>query len=211
MPGGTKISGIIPGEKHGTRMRLHDTSLIAIAEVLLHRTRADQVVPTYQEFLEKYPSVSQLAKASVEELAALIYPLGLHWRVDLLYDMAQELHSRFGDQIPTEREALESLSGVSHYIATAIRCFAYGYPDALLDTNTVRICGRLLDIPVTDGSRRSKKFRNLLEILVDTKHPRKFNFALLDHGALICGSRNPLCNECSVKQHCCYGKSRLGR
>ena len=188
-----------------------DPYSIAIAEVLLHRTRADQVVPTYQKFLEKYPSVSQLAKASIEKLAALIYPLGLHWRVDLLYDMAQELHSRFGDQIPTDREDLESLPGVSHYIATAIRCFAYGYPDALLDTNTVRICGRLLDIPVTDGSRRSKKFRKLLETLVDTKHPRKFNFALLDHGALICHSRNPLCNECSVKQHCCYGKSRLGR
>ena len=156
-----------------------DPYAITIAEVLLHRTRADQVVPTYREFLKKYPSVSQLEKASIEELAALIYPLGLHWRVDLLYDMAHELHSRFEDQIPTEREDLESLPGISHYIATAIRCFAYGYPDALLDTNTVRICGRLLDIPVTDGSRRSERFRNLLETLVDTEHPRKFNFALL--------------------------------
>ena len=188
-----------------------DPYAIAIAEVLLHRTRADQVVPTYQEFLTTYPSVSHLAKASIEDLKALLHPLGLHWRVALLHNMAQLLHLRFGDLIPAKREDLESLPGVSHYIATAIRCFAYGYPDALLDTNTVRICGRLLGLTVTDGSRRSGKFRKLLEALVDTKHPREFNYALLDHGALICRSRNPRCNECSVNQHCCYGRRTLGR
>lgn len=191
--------------------RTRDPYAIAVAEVLLHRTRADQVVPTYREFLEKYPSVSRLVEAPIDELRSLIYPLGLHWRVDLLYDMAQELHLKFTDLIPTRREDLESLPGVSHYIATAIRCFAFGYPDALLDTNTVRICGRLLGISVTDGSRRSEKFRKLLEALVDTTHPREFNYALLDHGALICRSRNPLCTECSVKEHCCYGRSISGR
>ena len=184
-----------------------DPYAITIAEVLLHRTRADQVVPTYSRFLEQYPTVSHLAKASIEELRNLVYPLGLHWRVDLLYSMAQKLHSGFNDKIPENREDLESLPGVSHYIATAIRCFAYGYPDALLDTNTVRITGRLLNIPVTDGSRRSAKFRNLLETLVDSKHPRECNYALLDHGALICRRRNPVCNECPIKQHCFYGSN----
>ncbi len=168
-------------------------------------------MPVYHQLLDIYPSVSELAKASLEKLGDLIQPLGLHWRVELLFNMAQELHTRFDDRIPTRREDLESLPGVSHYIATAVRCFAFGYPDALLDTNTVRICGRLLDIPVTDGSRRSKKFRNLLENLVEPDRPGDFNFALLDHGALICRSRSPLCNECSVKQHCCYGKSMSGR
>ena len=187
-----------------------DPYAIAIAEVLLHRTRADQVVTTYKKFLEQYPSVSQLAKASIEELQNLVYPLGLRWRVALLYNMAQELHSRFNDQIPCKREDLESLPGVSHYIATAIRCFAYGYADALLDTNTVRIVGRLTNIPVTDGSRRSKAFRVQLETLVDTHHPRRYNYALLDLGALICRSRNPLCEQCPVLQHCCYGTGKLG-
>ncbi|MDE0682269.1 MAG: DNA-binding protein [Candidatus Poribacteria bacterium] len=187
-----------------------DPYAITIAEVLLHRTRADQVVPTYLEFLKKYPSVRQLAKACIEEIQALVYPLGLRWRVDLLSKMAQDLHSRFNDQIPSKREELESLPGISHYIATAVRCFAFGYPDALLDTNTVRIVGRLLDIPVTDGSRRSREFRILLETLVDTQHPRLFNFALLDHGALVCRSRSPLCDECPVLQHCCYGRSEVG-
>ena len=188
-----------------------DPYQILVAEVLLHRTRADHVVPVYHQFLDTYPSVSELAKASVDQLGDLIQPLGLHWRVELLFNMAQELHVRFDDQIPTERENLESLPGVSHYISTAVRCFAYGYPDALLDTNTVRICGRILDIPVTDGSRRSKKFRNLLENLVDPDRPGDFNFALLDHGALICRSRTPLCKECPVRKHCYYGKSMSGQ
>ena len=188
-----------------------DPYQVIIAEVLLHRTRADQVVPVYLEFLKRYPSVSELAKASAEEIGNLIQSLGLHWRVEMLHDMAQQLHTRFNDQVPTEREDLESLPGVSHYIATAVRCFAYKYTDALLDTNTVRICGRLLGIPVTDGSRRSKKFRNLMENLLDPDHPRDFNFALLDHGALICRSRNPLCHKCPVRTHCSCGNNMSGQ
>ena len=101
-----------------------DPYQVIIAEVLLHRTRADQVVSVYLEFLKRYPSVSELAKASAEEIGNLIQSLGLHWRVEMLHGMAQQLHTRFNDQVPTEREDLESLPGVSHYIATAVRCFA---------------------------------------------------------------------------------------
>lgn len=188
-----------------------DPYQIIIAEVLLHRTRADQVVPVYQSFIEKFPSLYELATAPVNEIKEVLKSLGLFWRVELLHKMAKELVSKFNGIIPSSREELESLPGVSHYIASAVRCFAYEYPDALLDTNTVRICGRLFDIPVTDGSRRSRKFRNLLEALVDLNHPRDFNFALLDHGAIICRGRDPLCRECPVNQQCYYGKRMLNK
>ena len=178
---------------------------ILIAEVLLHRTRADQVVPVYQQFLQQYPSVSDVARASAGAIGKIIKPLGLHWRIELLHDMARELHERFGGKIPQDREGLESLPGISHYIATAVRCFAFGYPDALLDTNTVRISGRLFGLQVNDGSRRNKSFRVLLENLVDPGNPRDSNYALLDLGALICRSRNPLCPECPVSGFCRYG------
>jgi A/G-specific adenine glycosylase len=184
-----------------------DPYRILAAEVLLHRTRADQVAPVYQSFLDRFPSVNELALASSEEIRNEIKTLGLFWRIDLMREMAQELVSRFDGNIPSEKDELESLPGVSHYIATAVRCFAYRYPDAILDTNTVRICGRFLGIPVTDGSRRSKKFRGILEKLVDPEHPRSFNFAMIDLGALVCKSRNPSCSECPVKQQCFYWNS----
>jgi len=183
-----------------------DPYRLLIVEVLLHRTRADQVAPIYLELLQKFPSPKELAEASLKELGELLEPLGLFWRIKLLHDMANELVSRLGSKIPKDRNELESLPGVGHYIAAAVRCFAYGYPEALLDTNTVRICGRVFGIPVTDGSRRSKRFRELLEALVDPQHPREFNFALIDHGALICRSRTPLCSKCYIKQICAYGR-----
>lgn len=183
---------------------------ILVAEVLLHRTRADQVVPVYRAFLEKFPTPQKLAGASLNELEELTNPLGLFWRIELLHKMAKDLVSRFEGKVPESREILESLPGVSHYIATAVRCFAYGCPDAILDTNTVRICGRLFGLKVNDGSRRNKKFRKILEKLIKPQQPREFNYALVDHGALVCRSRNPLCSECPVSQQCVYARSVFG-
>jgi A/G-specific adenine glycosylase len=184
---------------------VRDPYKVLIAEILLHRTRADQVVPVYRDFIEQFPAINFIARASVDELMEIMKPLGLYWRVELLREMAQQLISRFDGSIPQEKKALESLPGISHYIASALRCFAYGYADALLDTNTVRICGRLLSIPVTDGSRRSKKFREIIETLVDPDRPHEFNYALIDHGALVCRSRNPICVDCSVRRQCSFG------
>lgn len=186
-----------------------DPYQVLVAEVLLHRTRADQVLPVYFDFLEKYPNIFEIDQTSIEELTEVMKPLGLFWRIELIKKMAAELCSRFRGEIPSSREDLESLSGVSHYIATAVRCFAFGYSDALLDTNTVRITGRLLGLATTDGSRRSRKFREILEALIDHKFPREFNFGLIDLGALICRARSPLCDRCPLNDHCHYYRGGL--
>ena len=96
--------------------------------------------------------------------------------VQLQHDLA--IHSSIED--------LTSLPGVSHYIASAVRCFAFGYPDALLDTNTVRVSGRIFGLPVSDSSRRSKLFREVLERLLDQRCPREFNWTLIDFAWAIC-------------------------
>lgn len=186
-----------------------DPYRILVAEVLLHRTRAEQVVPLYEAFLAKFPSPDLLAQASLSEVHDVLQSAGLRWRVDALHAMGQELVSRFGGQVPHEREFLESLPGVSAYIASAVRCFAYGCPDVLLDTNTVRIVGRVFDVPVTDASRRSKRFRDLLSTLFDERHAREFNLALIDFGALVCRSHNPRCATCPIAEYCSFGRAFL--
>ena len=179
---------------------------ILIAEVLLHRTRADQVVPVYLEFLKRFPSIEAIASVPHSEVKNMLYSLGLHWRAEFLYRMATEITQRYGGHIPEQREKLEFLPGVSRYIASAVRCFAFGYPEVLPDTNTVRITGRVFGIPITDGSRRSKQFRELLQFLLDPDHPREFNFALIDLGALICRPKRPFCHLCPVSNMCLYGR-----
>ena len=187
--------------------KTRDPYSVLIAEVLLHRTRADQVAPVYKDFLEKFPNISEVKHSSVEELTSVMKPLGLFWRIGLLKEMAAQICARFDGKVPQNREDLESLPGVSHYIATAVRCFAFGCADALLDTNTVRIAGRILGIQTTDGSRRSKKFRDILDGFMDRDHPREFNFALIDFGALVCRSRSPLCNDCLFNKYCQCNRS----
>jgi A/G-specific adenine glycosylase len=183
---------------------------VLIAEVLLHRTRADQVRPLYQAFLEAYPDLNALAGAQVDALHSLLRPAGLRWRVDLLHAMAAAIRRRFDGVVPSDEKELNSLPGVGHYIAGAVRCFAYGFPDAILDTNTVRVTGRVVGLPVKDSSRRSTRFRRILEALVDLQNPRDFNFALLDLAAAICTPRDPRCTRCPLLPFCATGQSRMG-
>ena len=109
---------------------------ILMAEVMLHRTQALQVVPVYNRFIEQYPDVPTLARASKEELHDLLYSLGLRWRINLIHTMATELMVRFDGQIPEKKTDLMTLSGISEYIASAVCCFAWGQPEPLIDTNT---------------------------------------------------------------------------
>ncbi len=183
-----------------------DPFRILIAEALLHRTRADQVVQIYERFIQRYPDVQAVAQTTPDELHEIVYSAGLRWRVDLLLETAREIDQRFSGEVPVDREALESLPGIGPYIAAAIRCFAHGLPDAILDTNTVRIASRVFGFVLTDGSRRSKKVLHLLEFLLDAERPRAFNLALLDLGALICRPQRPLCRECPVQPQCAYGR-----
>jgi A/G-specific adenine glycosylase len=177
---------------------------IIVAEVLLHRTQANQVVPIYKLFIKRFPSIKVLAESEESELLKILYPIGLHWRSKLLHTMAKEIIGKYNGKVPEEFDALKSLPGISHYIASALRCFAFGYPDVLLDTNTVRVTGRIFGLIINDSSRRSKQFRLILEKFIDTQQPREFNWALIDFAALVCKSRIPVHEQCPVRNYCAY-------
>jgi A/G-specific adenine glycosylase len=179
---------------------------ILIAEVLLHRTQAKQVIPVYELMLQKFPNIEVLADSQESELSEVLYPLGLRWRNPMIHNMANEIIANYGGTIPEEFDKLTSLPGVSHYIASAVRCFAFGYPDILLDTNTVRVTGRLFGLKITDASRRSQEFRNILCQLMDNDRPREFNWGLIDLAALVCNPKMPLHEECPLKRYCAYAR-----
>lgn len=178
---------------------------ILLAEVFLHRTQVYQAERVYHQVIEQYPRPMDLLSAPRQEVLSTLYSLGLNWRIDLLLDMVQEIQETFHGEVPRERTALLSLSGVSAYIAGAVRCFAWNEPEVLLDTNTVRITGRLLGWEVKDSSRRSRRFRQALETLLDREEPRAFNYALLDLAHLVClKKQQPRCAECPLKNHCTF-------
>lgn len=185
-----------------------DPYCVLMAEVMLHRTQALQVIPVYEQFVRRYPDVPAFAQASNEELHGVLYSLGLRWRIDLTHAMAAELVTRFDGQVPQEKADLLSLSGVSDYIASAVRCFAWNLPEPLVDTNTVRIIGRLFGLEIKDSSRRNRRFRELITALVDPKEPRAYNYALLDLAHLICTKKHaPGCGKCPLQKWCVLGQT----
>jgi len=201
------------GRKHFRRFpwrMTEDPYSILMAEVMLHRTQAPQVVPVYQRFVTRYPDVPGLAQAGKEELHDILYSLGLRWRIDLIHGMATDLMGRFDGRVPRERSDLLSLPGVSEYIAGAVRCFAWNLPEPLIDTNTVRVVGRLFGIETKDSSRRNRRFGELTTALLDPDEPRVYNYALLDLAEQVCmKKRPPDCRRCPIRRHCVYGTKTL--
>ena len=187
----------------------NDPYRVLMAEVMLHRTQASQVAPVYARFVAQYPDLVAAAQANTADLHNSLYALGLRWRIELIRSMIEELLRRFDGQVPQQKDDLLSLPGVSDYIASAVRCFAWHLPDAIVDTNTVRIVGRVFELEVKDSSRRNRQFRELLDALVDVRQPERYNYALLDLGALICTKKVPHCERCPVAAHCKYGQTTL--
>lgn len=178
---------------------------ILMAEVMLHRTQASQVVPIYEHFVKEYPNLSSLSKATNADLHSVLYSLGLRWRVDLIRDMIMQINVLFAGEVPQEKNDLLSLPGVSDYVASALRCFAWNLPDAIVDTNTVRVIGRIFNLEIKDSSRRNPLFRRLIASLVDPEEPRSYNFALLDLAAQVCTKvQKPSCEVCPIQSYCLY-------
>lgn len=182
---------------------------ILMSEVMLHRTQAEQVVPVYEQFIQTYPDVESLIQTTKEDLHNILYSLGLSWRINLIYEMGNELKVRFNGMIPENKTDLLSLPGVSEYIAGAVRCFAWNLPESLADTNTVRVTGRLFGLIIKDSSRRNRQFRDLLTAMVDTVNPRDYNYALLDLADKVCMKRQkPLCLQCPLKNWCLHSEQK---
>lgn len=186
-----------------------DPYKVLMSEIMLHRTRASQVLPIYEQFIQTYPNLDSLTKATKEDLQIVLYSLGLRWRIDLICEMVKVLNNCFSGQIPKVKKDLLSLPGVSEYIANSTRCFAWNLPEPIVDTNTVRIIGRLFGLEIKDSSRRNRQFNKLLSALVDPDEPRKYNYALLDLADKVCMKRQPPnCLECPILTWCQFGIMR---
>lgn len=181
-----------------------DPYKIFIAEIMLHRTRALQVEKTYREFIIKYPDFNSICKAGHEKILNELSGLGLKWRAEFLYQISCIITNELDGKLPSEKEELLRLPGVGPYISSAFLCFTYDLPEPLLDTNTVRVIGRLSGLKITDSSRRSKKFENIMKELVNLGNCRLFSLTLIDFAEAVCRPSKPLCEICPINDHCNY-------
>lgn len=176
---------------------------IFLAELCLRRTRADAVAGLYDKLLGLAPTPGAVRKRR-SEVREVLAPLGLRWRAENVIAVADELVERHGGRVPSDEASLRALTGVGDYVASAVRCFAFGVPTVLLDANTKRIVSRLT------GASSAGAWRIRLEIyrLAGTRGPNAdFNYALLDFGALVCKPTAPDCDRCPFVASCAAARS----
>ncbi len=184
----------------------HDPYHVLIAEMMLRRTQAHQVVAVYQRFLQLYPDVQCLYQAPAEEVASVLYPLGLVWRAGNFKLLAHEIVTRHNGMVPQERTALLALTGVGPYVAEAVRSFAFNEVAVIVDTNTVRVAARYFGFAYNPESRRRKPVIQAVASLVDEQQPARSNYALLDFAATVCRAQKPEHTRCPLAERCAYYK-----
>lgn len=184
--------------------RTSDPYRILIAEIMLQRTKAEQVLPIYTAFLEKFPDVRSLAQASLEEIKEFFRKLGLVWRAEKVKSLAATLLSRYNGGIPAKREELMSLPSIGDYVADAVLCFAYSKDIAVIDANVCRVISRLFGVELRREARRDPKLRELAHQLVPAGKAKEFNWAMIDLASLLCVPRIPRCTKCPLRGVCLY-------
>ena len=175
---------------------------------MLQRTRASQVAPVIADFIARFRAPHEFVAAGRLEADRVFSSLGLRWRATLFWDLHLALLARFAGEVPETHRELLSLPGVGEYAATAVRVFAFGQIDTVVDANVLRIFSRYYNIPLPEHLRRSKHVREWAGKFAPETQPacRTFNWALIDHGAIVCQPRTPRCNVCPISSGCAYGR-----
>jgi len=189
-----------------------DPYRLLIAELMLRRTRGQNVVETFHRFIERWPMLEAFVSAEDEELFEVLHPLGLRWRAANFIQLRDRLQRSGGLELREGYEAMLTLPGVGDYVASAVCCFSRCEVRPLIDTNSVRVIGRVFGMTVGPETRRRRTFRLLAERLVPADQPRLYNYALLDLAASVCTIRNPACKQCPLEGICDFAASlRAGR
>ena len=174
-----------------------DPYRILVSEVMLQQTQVDRVLPKYEEWLGKYPTLTALAKAPEDDVAETWRPLGYNIRPRRLHAIARESVARYGGELPSDADTLLSFDGIGEYTAGAVLSFAFGQRAAILDTNVARVLFRVF---IGRGQPKAHAMRKQLwtlsRTLLPVRHVFDFNQALMDFGATVCTARKPQCLLC---------------
>jgi A/G-specific adenine glycosylase len=180
-----------------------DPYRIWISEIMLQQTTVVAVIPYFERFLARFPTLADLAAANEEDVLRLWEGLGYYSRARNIHKAARLIARELGGRFPDEVAALLELPGIGRYTAGAIASFAFDRRAPIVEANTLRLYCRLLGYR---GDPRSAAGQRLLwefaSHVVPHKGTGEFNQALMELGATLCAPENADCPECPVR-HCC--------
>ena len=174
-----------------------------VSEVMLQQTQVERVKEYYRKWMARWPTVSHLARASLDEVREQWQGLGYYRRARFLLEAAQSLVAEHDGVLPTDVAGWRKVKGVGEYTAGAIASIGYNRRAAAVDGNVVRVFTRLRaigDDPALTAT--SKRLWTLADALVSPERPGDFNQALMELGATVCTPQSPACDACPLAAHC---------
>lgn len=170
---------------------------------MLQQTRVAAVIPYYERFLERFPSVNALAAAPEEEVLRMWSGLGYYSRARNLQQAAKQIVAKHGGEFPRTKTEVMELAGIGEYTAAAILSIAFGEKLAVLDGNVARVIARL-DALRGDlrGPGRWRLLQNRADEMLAGDSAGDWNQAMMELGATLCTPRSPQCLLCPVQRFC---------
>ncbi|MEO5861566.1 MAG: A/G-specific adenine glycosylase [Burkholderiales bacterium] len=191
------------GRHHLPWQNTRDPYRVWLSEIMLQQTQVATVIPYYSRFLDKFPSLRDLARASEDEVLAVWSGLGYYSRGRNLLRAAQNVVEKFSGEFPRAFDHILALPGIGPSTAAAISAFAFGERRAILDGNVKRIFARHFGIAGLPGEGKVEaKLWNAAEAALPKNDIEPYTQGLMDLGATVCLRARPLCRACPVKDSC---------
>lgn len=192
--------------RHGRHLpwrAMRDPYTILVSEFMLQQTQVATVIPYYHEWLRRFPGFGSLARASENEVLRAWQGLGYYARARNLHATAKTVMDRYGGKVPNDIDQMRQLPGIGKYTAHAVASFAFNQSVPIVEANTARVLARLFNLRESiDSDLGRRTLWQHAASLLPKSDAATFNSALLDLGALICVTRKPKCDVCSVKAFC---------
>ena len=182
-----------------------DPYKIMIAEFMLHRTKADQVVPVYNRFISEFPNVFSLAQAEPKKVLSVTEHLGLHRRGKYFIESAKYIVNELEGKFPDSYYKLRKIPGVGEYTAGVIMAVCFNKPVPVVDSNVARFINRCFGLNLKGEIRRKKQIIDIAKELFNCERPGEFLFALIDFTSEVCKPRKPQCKLCLLG-FCCMSE-----
>lgn len=179
---------------------------VMVCEVMSQQTPISRVLPKWQAWLEKWPTVVDLAEADTADVLSLWQGLGYPRRALNLQRAAREIVEHHGGDVPRDPTVLRSLPGVGDYTAGAIAAFAYGVRTPVIDTNVRRVLARVVGgVELPGAATRQIDYERAVALLPgEANEAARWSIAVMEFGSLVCTSRDPSCTLCPISSACAW-------
>lgn len=178
-----------------------DPYIVLVSEIMLQQTTVKTVLSYFDRFIKRFPTVADLAEASIEEVYLYWQGLGYYSRARSLHASAQIIMQKFGGKFPDNMKDASSLKGLGAYTLASYLALAFNLPETVVDGNVMRIICRMYHMtkPVDEIL---PAIREKAIALTDPDNPADYASAIMDLGATICTPKNPQCLLCPWAKAC---------